>query len=436
MNTPAKYFKLDDERFAITYEYVDLTSEVLLFKYDPTIDRSDVEQIKIGGFGVYSDETLRWAVYTFNTSQSEYRAILEDYGNRFEGTTPDDRRKATLNLTQYFNEGNAPDIFYGTRFDYEYMGRNGMVIDLSKYMQESDSSASLTDAANRLMYDGSSACYQLFAGYTMDGFFIQDSVAAEVPDTSLFSLYQYAEEHEIPYSVSDASDIVDCAIRYNFADLWGAYDGTRKISHEDLVKIVSIVTGLPVSQRHFIGRRDVENGQALMCSETIWCRLNDGENTEEGFTYIGYPSISGSVYLARPESLLAISTTAKNKDACWKMLSTLLSEEAQKQVLCTGRIPVTKNMLNLFCDAAMHPDQISDEVIKSCFRRQKPVSQESVDRFLVEIGKADTVYTMDWGVFDIIYDEINTYYTQSRTPEQIAESLEKRLTLYMQENYQ
>ena len=52
------------------------------------------------------------------------------------------------------------------------------------------------------------------------------------------------------------------------------------------------------------------------------------------------------------------------------------------------------------------------------------------------ISKADTVATYDYGIFDIIYDEINSYYTQNRSPEQIADTLDERLTLYMQENYQ
>ena len=101
-----------------------------------------------------------------------------------------------------------------------------------------------------------------------------------------------------------------------------------------------------------------------------------------------------------------------------------------------GRIPVTKNMLDTFCECCLHPDQIQDEVLKKHFEKKKAVSQEAVDRFLKDISSADTVQTFDWGVFDIIYDEVNTYYSQSRSPEQIAESLETRLTLYMQENYQ
>ena len=249
LDTPSKKYKLDDKRFAISYEYRDRTAEVLIFHYDPSIDRSNYEVIKIGGYGVYNDPVLQWAVYSFNTSNEDCRVILEDYGQRFDAYLPEERRRATLALTQYFNEGNTPDIFYGTRFDYAYMGRNGMVIDMSSYMKANENTLPImTEAANRLMIDGNGACYQVFSGYIMYGYSVQESVLKEVQDTSIFSLYQYAKENEILYSATASSDIVDTTIRYNFADLWGIYDGERKITQEEITQLISIVLALPISK--------------------------------------------------------------------------------------------------------------------------------------------------------------------------------------------
>ncbi len=438
LDIPSKQYRMDDERFAISYVYRDHTAEVLLFRYDSSIDRSNVETIKIGGYGVFDDSVLQWAVYSFNTSNTQYRAILEDYSQRFDAYLPEDRRKATLALTQYFNEGNTPDIFYGTRFDYAYMGRNGMVIDMSGYMNESNTSMpQMTDAGNRLIFDGSGSCYQLFSGYALYGCKVQECVFNEVPDTSVFSLYQYAQNMDITYSFTGASDIVDTAIRYNFADLWGAYDGEKKITHEQLVNLVNIALSLPITESGgYASEEDVINGRTLMGTDIEFCEIHNTKENEEAFEYIGYPSIHGSVHLAVPECCLAISTTAKNKDKCWEMLSMLLSDEAQKQTMISGYIPVTQEAVDTFCELSMHPESVTDEVLKSYVGQRKAVDQEAINQFLKTINKADTLATYDWGIFDIIYDEINSYYSQNRSPEQIADTLEKRLTLYMQENYQ
>lgn len=436
LNTPRQEFCLDDDRFAIYYEYKDKTKEVLLFCYDPTIDRSKITNITIGGYGVFDDPVLQWAVYSFNTSNTEYRVVLEDYSRRFDAYLPEERRKATLALTQYFNEGNTPDIFYGTRFDYSYMGRNGMVIDMSSYMNVDNYSLPImTEAATRLMIDGNGACYQVFSGYVMYGYSVQESVLKEVKDTSVFSLYQYAQDNEVLYSASSPSDIVDTAIRYNFADLWGGYDGNRIITREELAQLVSIVLSLPISQTPYVSEEDVKNGKALMSNTTVFCEIPDDKSATY-FQYIGYPSIHGSVHLAIPQSCLAISTTAKNKEKCWEMISMLLSDDAQKQTVLSGYIPVTQNAVDTFCEITMHPDSVTDGVWKSYIGQGKAVDQEAVNRFLKTISMADTVATYDWGVFDIIYDEVNSYYSQKRSPEQITETLEKRLTLYIKENYQ
>ena len=438
LDIPSRRYCMDDERFAISYVYRDRTAEVLLFHYDMSIDRTNVENIKIGGYGVYDDPVLQWAVYSFNTSNKEYRVVLEDYSQRFDAYLPEERRKATLALTQYFNEGNTPDIFYGTRFDYAYMGRNGMVIDMSGYMKESSSTMpEMTEAGNRLMVDGSGACYQLFSGYALYGCKVQESVFNEVPNTSVFSLYQYAQNKDITYSFTGASDIVDTAIRYNFADLWGAYDGEKKITHEQLVNLVNIALSLPITESGgYASEEDVINGRTLMGTDIEFCEVYNTKDNEEAFEYIGYPSINGSVHLAVPQCCLAISATAKNKDKCWEMLSMLLSDEAQKQTMISGHIPVTQEAVDTFCELSMYPEKVTDDVLKSYVGQRKAVDQEAINQFLKKINKADTLATYDWGIFDIIYDEINSYYTQNRSPEQIADTLDERLTLYMQENYQ
>ena len=429
------YYKLDDERFAITYEYSD-SAEILIFHYDSSIDYSNVKRIKIGGYGVYDDPVLRWAVYTFNTSNTDYRVVLEDYTDRFSGLLPEDRRKARLNLLRYFDEGNAPDIFYGSDFDYDYMGRNGMVIDMSGYLNSrKESLPTMTDAATKLVINENDACYQLFSGYELYGYFAKKSVVDSIPDTSIFTLYQYAQENGLVYSLTEASDIVDEALRYEFANIWGAYDGQRKVSLEELERLVSIAVSLPISQKHYASLDDVANGFAMLSPSTVYCDISSREFMDQSFQYIGYPSIHGSIRLAVPQCCLAISTTAEDSDVCWEVVSMLLSVDAQKQTLVSGYIPVTQNMIDTYCDMVMHPDSVSDVVLKGYIRNKKPIDQDTLKNFLETISQVDTVATYDWGVFDIIYDEINSYYSQTRSPEQIADTLEKRLTLYMQENY-
>ena len=132
-----------------------------------------------------------------------------------------------------------------------------------------------------------------------------------------------------------------------------------------------------------------------------------------------------------------MSTTSPHPDKCWELISGIFSEEVQKVAACSGagEIPVNKNVLNEICEAAMDPKSVSDEVVKSFVGNNPAVSQENVDDYLQAISTADALYTENRRLMFIVNDEVNSYYTQNRTTDQIAKTLYDRLELYAQENY-
>jgi len=78
----------------------------------------------------------------------------------------------TAELIQYFNQGNAPDIFYGETFDYNYFGLNGMVVDMSGYMENDEAVKNqISDNIMNAFTNEDGSCYRVFSSYMMDGFF-------------------------------------------------------------------------------------------------------------------------------------------------------------------------------------------------------------------------------------------------------------------------
>ena len=120
--THQEYVGVDDTKFAIKRLYPDGTGDVGFFTYDNTVNQNRTE-IVVGGYGVYTDEMLKWAVYTFNTNNDQYRVVLEDFCGQvfifFAARSSDGK----IENAKVFNEGHSPDIFYGDWFDYRYLGR-------------------------------------------------------------------------------------------------------------------------------------------------------------------------------------------------------------------------------------------------------------------------------------------------------------------------
>lgn len=443
-----QYYPVNDRQFALKYTYGETDSELLLFSRDENYKPVMKEKITIGGCLVYQDLPLQWLVYKFNTSNSDYRAVLDEYARFYVGNDANDLRRGQLSLMQYFSDGNTPDIFYGNTFEFEYMGRTGMVSDLKPYLDKSEDNLELlTDAAKNLMVNGNDACYQVFASYWLNGNVGLTRHFPEGSSISIRDLYKKSQDMGIPeydrYS-ANAAGIVGGSILYDFPKLWGVYDKDKKISVEELNGILDMA--ISVQNAYGSGNDDVmyqdslKNDLALIDSGIIGDIYGFAERENElrdRITFIGNPAIDGSIHVAMPSCRLAMSTTSPHPDKCWELISGIFSEEVQKVAACSGagEIPVNKNVLNEICEAAMDPKSVSDEVVKSFVGNNPAVSQENVDDYLQAISTADALYTENRRLMFIVNDEVNSYYTQNRTTDQIAKTLYDRLELYAQENY-
>lgn len=443
-----QYYPVSDRQFALKYIYGENESELLLFSQDESFKPVVKEKITIGGCLVYQDLPLQWLVYQFNTSQSDYRAVLDEYARFYVGNDANELRRGQLSLMQYFSDGNSPDIFYGNTFEFEYMGRTGMVADLKAYLDKSlDNIESLTDAAKNLMVNGNDACYQVFASYWLNGSVGLSRYFPQGSSTSVLEIYQKGQKQGIPCydsNSANASNIVGEAILYDFPELWGIYSKERKLTVEELKSLLDVAVSIQNtygSANSSVYYQDGLANDMVLISGGIVSDIYsfaERENTlQERITFIGNPGIDGSVHVAMPSCRLAMSATTVHPDKCWELMSGIFSEEVQKIAACSGvgEVPVNKNVLNEICEAAMDPKSVSDEVLKSFVGNNPPVAQENVDDYLQAIATADALYIENRSLMFMVSDEVNSYYTQNRSTDQIAKTLYDRLELYAQENY-
>ena len=445
LRTSVERCPIDDDHFSIRYLYRDGTSEMLIYSYDSSVKASLKEKITIGGYQISHDLALKWIVYNFNTSNNDYRAVLEDYGKEFGGNTPEEEQRARLNLIKSFSDGHTPDIFYGQYFDYEYMGRIGMVADIRSYIDKSPELLDdLTDTAKGLMINGEGKCYKVYASYTMSGCVGLKSNFPEGNDVSIYELQKMATDKEIPiYSslVNPEYPIAELVL-YSFSQLWGIYDQNSKITVDQVKDLVDYA----VTPENIAVADHTNTRSSLLSDETYLLRPLSISNIFDlsllekewniNISYIGYPSFEGSVHLAVPQCCLAMSSSTANPDKCWELMSEMFSIDVQKTIAANGTMPTNQEALDMLCQAYLSPNDVEDEVLASAVHDNKPVKQSTVDDYLEAVYSADALATYDWGIYTIVRDEVNSYYTQNRSTEQIAESIMKRLDLYAEENYQ
>ena len=412
----------------------------------PAENNVNKKVITIGGYGVDFSVAIKWAVYRFNTSQNEYRVFLDDYWNEYAYGSGIEAQSQIAKLIKHFSEGGAPDIFYGANFDYRYMYNAGLVTDMMPFMEKDPDFSTddlLPSIKDTIVKNG--ACYQIFPAFYFDGDFGRK---ADFGDENITykMVDDLAQKKNIPVrGEMEAAEYADQIIRYSLGDLVDNSTGAHIVSEEQLKEIVEYSVKYGISfggiENSIADMDTVHKGLHLTCRRTYLGNLYDLADIEsslnDSFVYLGFPSINGSARAAQTDGLVAISSDSKYKEACWQLIKYMLTDEVQEIEIIYGNNPVINTVFEDHCKYAAHPDSVSDnEVVwKSIVRGKKAVPDRIISDYREMVLSINSVISYDWGLYNIICDEVNAYYYQNKSPEAIAKTFQSRLDLYVSENY-
>lgn len=437
------YYVFDDDRFVEAFT-MNGTACIQIYEYDSNIDYSDRKIITIGGFDISTDYPLNCAVYEFNSSQDEYRAVINEFKNDSVDTETEQERN--LRMIAEFNNGNAPDIFYGNAFDYDYFGRNGLVLDLIPYL-EGNGRFSTDDIEpsiwKTLCKDGH--CYHLIVSFMFNGYWGKESVMSSYTNMSYEDMFDLDNPEGRVSAANYARETVAFIIGHPFANMIGS-NGEFLLTQDQLEDIVSrsVEVGIPGSADFEMlgeeGFDHLRSDEYLMTWTIVtgltWfddCTKQAGDN----LIYLGFPSVGGAAHMIQPLGNMAVSSGTMYPEGCVDLMTYMLGDTVQKQMIANGYSSVMRPVNELFFKYAMDPSSVPEEdpEFRMLLSMREPISEETIDSFRNAIDSIDYIQVYDWSVYQIITEEIETYYTQDKTAEQIADVLYSRLKVYVQENY-
>ena len=159
------------------------------------------------------------------------------------------------------------------------------------------------------------------------------------------------------------------------------------------------------------------------------------KKAKESIIFVGYPSFNSSVHLVLPRSLVGISSSTRYPEECWSFIRELILPGIQKKVPQSGQIPVNRDAFELMLQSVMDPNGVADGDMRVFVSGKEKLKADVIEDYREFIDSLDTIRTIDWGAYNIICEEVTSYYTQGRSVKQIAETLDARLSLYVEENY-
>lgn len=436
-----RYQPIDDNHFVRIYNYLGYSADVVLFNYDNRIDYSNATKIVIGGYGITNDYLLAWAVYEFNSTHDDYRVVLDDYNYKFiaEKDTAENIYLDQVELIKYFNQGNAPDIFYGNEFDYVQFGASGYVQDLSAYI-ESDTDSDLDNlypsVRNLMVSDGK--CYSIFPAFYLNGYWGTTEDFGDTVEVSYTELEQIKPGISI-FGNTHSYNVAASIIIYSLRDF-------NQYTDEQIVDIVDfsirngVASNAPMELIELPSITEVAGGEyllSLMGGIDLYSFGNLESSSDSSIRFIGFPSVNGSAHLVNPVGQIAMSSGTDYPDECWEFMSVMLSDSIQDYATSKGYIPVTEIAMSNLFDYSVDSESIPEDndVLKSYFGTKKSLSEDVVEDYKLAIDSIDTVSMIDWGVYNIILEEISSYDTQDKSVEEIADAIKSRIDIFIAENY-
>ena len=122
-----------------------------------------------------------------------------------------------------------------------------------------------------------------------------------------------------------------------------------------------------------------------------------------------------------PNSQVAVSSDTEHLQPCIDLVMMLFDDEVQEQCLLNPNcgIPVVEHVMDDYLSRRITDDGLDPA---------------SVQAYIDYVDSGDQVIIQDNALYDIVVQEIDSYYYNGIPIEQVADSLTSRINIYLAEN--
>ena len=461
----------DVDKYSMNGYYV-VDEETILFIYNEdgsgvelgTLKRTPYDQIPqrtvltIGGY--YLNYDVRRLVSKFNRTNEQYRITFVDYSKY---STDDNYQAGIERLNMDMASGAGPDILImnGSINVDNYVAK-GLLADLYPLM-EKEGTWSKDDLMEgyRRSNEVDGKLYQLSGNFSFSGLWTSAANVDEQGNMSLDSLLaacQNLDEDGVIMPYTTKNDALSQILATSYDDLIDPLTGECHFDTPEFIKLLQYVNCYPDEIDWDTYTYDSSNLYGKICSGqqifrdfyfysfqdlnyTLYSMggMKDGVS---GAVCVGYPGVSGSKFVMQSNSGLAINANSKYPDACWSLVSQLLSDDYQNNY--SWQLSVRKDLVEKQAQDAMQPPYYTDENGNKVEYEQttwvngeevkmEPLTQEQVDYFMNIINSVDGSYNYDDELVTVVSEEAAAFFAGQKSAEEVAKLIQSRVQIYVNE---
>lgn len=395
---------------------------------------------------------LRNEINRYNRKAGKYRIKLIEY-------SPNDQDVGVFNTA--ISSGSIPDIIcISDRMPIESYAAKGVFEDIEPYFR-GDAELSEKQYFDNILdaYRIDGRMYFITPSFTLMGLLAKQKDFGDVRGMAVSDLDKKIKEKKIKYETAlgtvNRDVVMSWITEYSNDQFVDMEKGKCSFNSDDFIDLLKFAARFPKKIRYSDGKNDdpaawIRAGKQL-AEDTILGRIE--LYTFERYGTFGEPMImtgypgrrdSGPVIFA--DFVLAMSDDAEDKEACWEFMRYFYTDAYQNRLLYS--FPVRRDSFDYLAVKSMTPEYVTytdadgkevQELLQNTFyvgevRIDIPLPvQEDIDQIMEWIETADNKSSVDGHITAIIDEETGAFFAGQKSAEQVADIIQRRVSIYIKE---
>lgn len=462
---------LDENSFVATYyDQVDYKQQFGVFTYVKPEDIKDKATLVFAGCYIGYDQKTN--IIRFNKENEEYRIVVKDYAIY---NTDEDYTQGYTKLNNDIIAGNIPDILLlNSQMPVESYVAKGLLANIDE-MIKNDEELSKQEYMENVFdaYRINGVLYRVIPKFTLHTWVGKKSLIGDRTSWTMDDVKQVAtkltgkkEIFGTDYSVNTQESFLNTMLSYCGRDFVDVNTGKCNFETKLFTDLLAYAKTLPKSDEQDQGYDEeyweeywenyysqYRENRVLLMELTMYdlssLKYQIKGMIGEDVTYVGFPTESGSGSYIDSYNTYAIFDKSANKDGAWKFLRLFLTEEYQKnedyKYGYDSGIPILKKMAREQVNKLMErPYWVDEDGNKNYYDDTYWVGSESIVLDQFTQAEADKLFDFvcgvnktgyaDEDVMKIISEEAGSFFSGSKSAQEVATMIQNRVQLYVNEN--
>lgn len=443
--------------------YENCTSEIVKVAKVPYSSVPHKETITLAT--QYLDWETRDILINFNRKSENVRIDVKDYS---AFNTEEDYSAGLTKLKTEIMAGNVPDIIDLNGLPFDQLAAKDILEDLYPYL-DADKELKREDffpnVLKALEYNGKlCATGSTFSIQTVMG---ASALVGDKPgwtyDELFAALDQMPEDCRIFDYYITRYDVLRQGLQVDMSSFCDWTTGQCSFDSDDFKNLLKFANRFPAEFNwdnfEYTAEDDAwtsiaQGRQMLMMSDLYYLTdagLYEAIFGEQGSTYIGFPTNSGTGNMIRLNSGYAMSKNCKNKDAAWEFLRTFLTEDYQSSAygLPTNIKAYEKQLKDAMTpqyrltsdgDAMLDEDGNKIKESRGSFYlasgeeiKYYELSQEQADKIFELITTTTKFASDNDAIYNIVAEQAEAFFLGQKSVDEVARLIQSKANIYVNE---